>query len=202
MDVQKSIYEVTRDKNHSSHWSLLFVAVTGGLATALSVLCIPFLSPAVRKVCLPYVPATTKQVDNIVKALAGRKGTVIDLGSGDGRIVFAAAKAGFRASGIELNLCLVAYSKMKAFSQGLSSHVSFIRGDLWKCDLSNYNNVVIFGVAQMMSKIEKKFNAELKKKSLVVVCRFPLPNSVADTIIGQGIDRVWVYKIPLKSKNS
>lgn len=52
----------------------------------LTVVCVPFVSPALRKICLPYVPATTAQVENVFKALAGRKGSLIDLGSGDGRI--------------------------------------------------------------------------------------------------------------------
>lgn len=60
---------------------------SGGIATAISVICIPFVSPAFRKVCLPYVPATSQQVKNVLQALEGRTGSLIDLGSGDGRIV-------------------------------------------------------------------------------------------------------------------
>ncbi|XP_051162744.1 ATP synthase subunit C lysine N-methyltransferase [Leptopilina boulardi] len=190
--------EVSKDTNSSSKWGLILVSLTGGLATILSVICIPFVSPALRKVCLPYVPATTKQVDNILKALSGRNGTLIDLGSGDGRIVVAAAKSGFKAYGIELNPCLIAYSKVLALTKGLSSNASFFRGDLWKCNLSNYNNIVIFGVSQMMADIEKKFNNELNKNTIVVACRFPLPNSMPVMTIGHGIDTVWVYKMPLK----
>ena len=49
--------------------------------------CASFVSPAFRKFCLPYIHATKNQVDNIVVALAGRGGSLLDLGSGDGRIV-------------------------------------------------------------------------------------------------------------------
>lgn len=59
----------------------------GGIATAISVVCFPFVSPAFRKICLPYVPATCQQVKNVIRALNGRSGSLIDLGSGDGRIV-------------------------------------------------------------------------------------------------------------------
>lgn len=200
----ENVMEVTSNANHtmSSKWGLFFVSVTGGLATVLSVISIPFVSPALRKVCLPYVPATTKQVDNIIKALSGRKGTLIDLGSGDGRIVLAAAKRGFRAYGIELNPCLVAYSKVTALTQGLSSNASFFRGDIWKCNLANYSNVVIFGVSQMMTELEKKFRVELETNTFIVVCRFPLPNSKPLATIGHGIDTVWVYKMPLENIDS
>lgn len=53
----------------------------------ISVICFPFVSPAFRKICLPYVPATHQQIKNVIRALSGRSGSLIDLGSGDGRIV-------------------------------------------------------------------------------------------------------------------
>lgn len=65
----------------------LFLSFTGGAALALSVICLPFVSPALRRVCLPYVPATNSQIENVLKALKGRSGRIVDLGSGDGRIV-------------------------------------------------------------------------------------------------------------------
>ena len=45
------------------------------------------MSPALRRICLPYVPATPSQISNVVLALKGRGGSVLDIGSGDGRIV-------------------------------------------------------------------------------------------------------------------
>lgn len=63
------------------------MTVTGGTALAVSVVCLPFVLPAIRRVCLPYVPATTTQIRNVMHGLAGRSGRLVDLGSGDGRIV-------------------------------------------------------------------------------------------------------------------
>ncbi|KAI4484203.1 hypothetical protein M0804_007659 [Polistes exclamans] len=170
------------------------IAITGGLATAISVVCIPFVSPAFRKICLPYVPATNQQVLNVLQALKGRSGSLIDLGSGDGRIVLAAAKAGFKSYGIELNPWLVWYSRLMAFKNGLRSQTCFFRENLWKCDLRNYNNVILFGVEQMMGDIEEKFNTELQKDSVIIACRFPLPNMNPIATIGEGVDTVWLYK--------
>lgn len=59
----------------------------GGVSIALSIVCYPFVSPALRKVCLPYVPATSIQVQNVLSVIKGRQGKLVDLGSGDGRIV-------------------------------------------------------------------------------------------------------------------
>jgi len=179
----------------SSKIGLFFIAATGGIATAISVVCFPFVSPAFRKICLPYVPATHQQIKNVIRALNGRSGSLIDLGSGDGRIVLAAAKRGFKAHGIELNTWLVWYSRLQALINGLSRETAFLKQDLWKYHLGNYDNVVIFGVDQMMEDIEKKFNSELRKDSFVIACRFPLPNTQSVMTIGHGVDTVWVYKI-------
>ncbi|XP_071626585.1 ATP synthase subunit C lysine N-methyltransferase [Temnothorax longispinosus] len=188
--------ELPIETRKSSKIGLFFIAATGGIATAISVVCFPFLSPAFRKICLPYVPATRQQIKNVIRALNGRSGSLIDLGSGDGRIVLAAAKRGFKAHGIELNTWLVWYSRLQALINGLSSETAFLKQDLWKHHLGNYDNVVIFGVDQMMGDIEKKFNTELRRDSLVIACRFPLPNTRPVATIGHGVDTVWVYKIP------
>ncbi|XP_069690495.1 zinc finger protein 354C isoform X2 [Periplaneta americana] len=83
-------------------------------------------------------------------ALTGRSGRLVDLGSGDGRIVLTAAKAGFAADGVELNPWLVAYSRLKAYQMGLRSYARFYCQDLWKFRLKPYPNIVIFGVEEMI----------------------------------------------------
>ncbi|KAL1117035.1 hypothetical protein AAG570_004363, partial [Ranatra chinensis] len=168
---------------------------SGGAAIALSVVCYPFVSPALRRICLPYVPATRQQVANVLAALRdspNRGANLLDVGSGDGRIVLAAAKEGFKSVGVELNLWLVLYSRLLAYTRGVSASATFHRQDLWNFSMKPYRNVVIFGVGEMMPELEKKFSEELSN-ARVVVCRFPLPNKMPVQIIGSGIDTVWVY---------
>ena len=57
---------------------------------------------------------------------------------------------------------------------GLRGQATFARQDLWKSDMSKYDNVVIFGVEQMMEQLEEKLEKELKEGSTVVACRFYL----------------------------
>ena len=61
----------------------------GLVSLGLISVALPFTFPAFRRFCLPYVPATDQQVKNILYSLKNRpnKGTLIDLGSGDGRVV-------------------------------------------------------------------------------------------------------------------
>lgn len=68
-------------------YGLVAVGAFAASGVGLLVACAPFILPALRKVCLPYVPATDRQVNNVMKLLKNKKGRVIDLGSGDGRIV-------------------------------------------------------------------------------------------------------------------
>lgn len=68
-------------------WGLLVTAGVGGTLVALYAVATPFVTPALRKVCLPFVPATSAQIQNVLKMLENRSGSLVDIGSGDGRIV-------------------------------------------------------------------------------------------------------------------
>lgn len=70
-----------------SGWGLLATAAVGGSLLALYAVATPFVAPALRKVCLPFVPATAAQIQNVLKMLENRSGSLVDIGSGDGRIV-------------------------------------------------------------------------------------------------------------------
>lgn len=173
----------------------LLIYTTGGLAVGVSIVCIPFVSPALRKVCLPYVPATTEQLAGVTKALTGRTGRLLDVGSGDGRIVFTTAKLGFKSDGVELNPWLVYYSRLSKLFDPQCRNSKFYRKDLWKFDLKPYNNIVIFGVEQMMKEFEDKLLKEAANGTVIVACRFPLPNMIPIETIGYGVDTVWKYVV-------
>ncbi|XP_006802828.1 ATP synthase subunit C lysine N-methyltransferase [Neolamprologus brichardi] len=185
--------ENNRDRKSRSRIGLVVTGLVGGSLVALYAVAAPFVAPALRKVCLPFVPATTTQVENVLKALRARSGTLVDIGSGDGRIVIAAAKHGFHASGFELNPWLVWYSRYRAWREGVYRSTSFHISDLWKVSFAQYSNVVIFGVPQMMEKLELKLASELPRSAKVVACRFPFPTWIPESTAGEGIDTVWVY---------
>ena len=177
---------------------LIIASVVGGAGLAITTICVPFVLPALRRVCLPFVPATSSQLNNVRSALQGRTSCpparLLDIGSGDGRIVIQAATDGFQATGVELNRWLVYYSRWSAWRSGVRASASFVRQDLWQHDTRQYNNVVIFGVEQMMSELESKLERELAPGSLVVACRFKFPHWVPDKEIGTGVDTVWTYQ--------
>uniref|UniRef100_A0A2K5NE83 ATP synthase subunit C lysine N-methyltransferase n=1 Tax=Cercocebus atys TaxID=9531 RepID=A0A2K5NE83_CERAT len=159
-----------------SNWGFLLTGLVGGTLVAVYAVATPFITPALRKVCLPFVPATTKQIENVVKMLQCRRGSLVDIGSGDGRIVIAAAKEGFTAVGYELNPWLVWYSRYRAWREGVHGSAKFYISDLWK-----------------MLQLEKKLELELDDDARVIACRFPFPHWTPDHVTGEGIDTVWAY---------
>ena len=76
-------------------FGLVVAGIAGGSALAFSLIAIPFVTPALRRVCIPYVPATPAQLANLSRALDKTRlsshalGPLVDLGSGDGRVVSA-----------------------------------------------------------------------------------------------------------------
>lgn len=80
--------EPTRPETRTrSGLGLVVTGLVGGSLIALYAVAAPFIAPALRKMCLPFVPATTAQVEAVLKVLRGRSGSLVDIGSGDGRIV-------------------------------------------------------------------------------------------------------------------
>uniref|UniRef100_A0A8C0DV58 Adenine nucleotide translocase lysine methyltransferase n=1 Tax=Balaenoptera musculus TaxID=9771 RepID=A0A8C0DV58_BALMU len=114
---------------------LLQVAAGSGLV-AYAVWAL-LLQPGFRRVPLrlqvPYVGASARQVEHVLSLLRGRPGKMVDLGSGDGRIVLAAHKCGLRpAVGYELNPWLVGLAWLHAWRAGCVGNVSYRRENLWK----------------------------------------------------------------------
>ena len=155
-----------------SKTGLILAGITGGAALTLSAICLPFVTPALRRYCLPYVPATNQQVDNVLKALSKSNKhppntqKLVDIGSGDGRIVIASAKAGYQAHGIELNMWLVLYSKWRTlFSQGLKGKATFAKQDLWKSNLFLEKPIKTLGNLCYFFGFALKTNIKTNKRS-------------------------------------
>jgi SAM-dependent methyltransferase len=82
---------------------------------------------------------------------------VIDLGSGDGRNVIAAARRGARALGVEYNPGLVELSMQKAAEAGVADRAQFVRGDMFLADISKATALVLFLIPSNLEKLMPKF---------------------------------------------
>lgn len=145
---------------------------------------------------VPYLPSSRVQTQNTMKLLEGRTGCLADLGSGDGRLVFAASSAGFQCTGYEINSILVAYAKSKARWTGVpESQATFIKKDFWKTDLSSYNNVTAFLAPEVIRVLGEKLLKELPDDARVISCRFPFPDWPQHSSVGSGLDQTFAYDI-------
>jgi SAM-dependent methyltransferase len=84
---------------------------------------------------------------------------VIDLGSGDGRFVIAAAQRGARALGIEYNGDLVRLSRERARQAGVSRRAQFREADIFKTDFSQATVLTLFMLPDLMLKIRPQILA-------------------------------------------
>lgn len=81
---------------------------------------------------------------------------VIDLGSGDGRTVIAAAKRGARGRGIEYNPDMVALAQRKAVEEGVSERVDFVEADVFESDFSEATVLTLFLLPRLNVKLRPK----------------------------------------------
>ena len=78
---------------------------------------------------------------------------LMDLGSGDGRTVIAAAKRGLHAKGIEYNPDMVALARRNAEAEGVSDRAQFEQADLFETDLSQAQVLTMFLLPQINMKL-------------------------------------------------
>jgi hypothetical protein len=106
---------------------------------------------------------------------------VIDLGSGDGRIVIAAAqKFGARGLGIELDDALVQKSREHARAANVAERASFVQGDVLVADISRATVVTVYLLPGLMGKLQSRFIGELAPGTRIVSHEFTMAGWLPD----------------------
>jgi SAM-dependent methyltransferase len=82
---------------------------------------------------------------------------VIDLGSGDGRMIIAAAKRGARALGVEFNPDMVEFAQQRARDAGVADKAMFVEGDMFEADISSATVLALFLLPENLDRLAKKF---------------------------------------------
>ena len=130
---------------------------------------------AQRRPDVPFVVTPMRVVDAMLDLAALRPGeTLIDLGSGDGRIVLAAARRGAQAMGIEIDPELVDRARRRAELEGLQSRARFSRGDLFEAVIGDANIVTIYLLTRINQRLRPKLLTELRAGTRVVSHAFDM----------------------------
>jgi SAM-dependent methyltransferase len=117
----------------------------------------------------PFVITPTNVVTAMLDLAAVAPGDrLIDLGSGDGRIVFAAAQRGAIAVGIEIDTYLVEQSRESARRMKLEDRVRFVEQDLFETDFAGYDVVTLYLLPDVNKRLAPKLIAKLKPGARIV----------------------------------
>lgn len=119
---------------------------------------------------VPYVATRPPVIDRMLElAEVGPQDLVVDLGSGDGRIVLrAAGKYGARGRGIEIDPELVRASRAAAVAAGVADRVEFVEGDLFAAELAPATAVTMFLLPTVNLRLRPRLLAELAPGTPVV----------------------------------
>jgi SAM-dependent methyltransferase len=104
---------------------------------------------------------------------------VVDLGSGDGRNVIAAAKRGARALGVEYNPEMVVLSRHAAEKAGVADKAKFVEGDMYEADISQATVLALFLLPENLRRLTPKF-LDLRPGTRIVGNTFGMPDWNAD----------------------
>ena len=145
---------------------------------------------------VPYVPTPDPVVAGMLAiAKVGPKDVVFDLGSGDGRIVIAAARQhGARGVGIDIDPERVKEARENAHKAGVAGRVEFREGDLFKADISEASVVTLYLLPRVNLELRPKLLAELKPGTRIVSHGFDMGDwqPVATRRVGTSTVYYWV----------
>jgi SAM-dependent methyltransferase len=170
----------------------------GVLGLALLGAALAHAQTAARSPDVPFVPTPTEVVAGMLRLADVKRGDVVyDLGSGDGRIVIAAAKRyGARGVGIDIDPERVAEASRNARAAKVADRVRFLNQDLFESDLSEATVVTLYLLPRLNLKLRPKLLAELKPGTRVVSHGFDMGDWKPDrtVMVGETAIHLWTIK--------
>jgi phospholipid N-methyltransferase len=153
------------------------------------------------KKIVPFVPSPENVVDKMIELAGVKKGdTVYDLGSGDGRIVIAAAKRGARAVGFEIDPDLVAESRANIQKAGVQDLAEIRNQDILTVDLSAASVVTMYLLPDVNLKLRPNLLSQLQPGSRVVSHSFDMGDWKPDKVERVEGRTIYFWTVPAKGR--
>lgn len=150
---------------------LIFLCIQLAFAVLILFLTIAFVTGA------PFVPSTKATAGAMIEFAHIKPGMMVyDLGSGDGRLLFMAAKRGAKAVGLEINPFLVFLTWVRIMLSPYRGKITVRWRSFWQTDLSDADVVFVYLLPWKMDKLAIKLKRELKPGALIVSNSFVFPN--------------------------
>jgi len=147
---------------------------------------------------VPYVPSDDEVVEAMLKlAGVGPKDLLYDLGSGDGRIVIAAAKRhGARAIGIEMDPLRIADAMEYAGDEGVECQVDFLEEDLFDTDLSPATVVTMYLLESINAQLRPRLLETLRPGSRIISHAFDMGDWQPDQCMRLNGATIYKWVVP------
>jgi SAM-dependent methyltransferase len=156
-------------------------------------------APIVEGKDVIWVPTPDAAVDRmLLLARVTPDDLVVDLGSGDGKIVLAAAKRfGARARGIEYSADLVETSRRNARIDGVAGRAQFVQGDLFEADFRDATVVTLYLLTSLNVKLRPKL-LDMRPGTRVVSHVFRMGDWEPDETAKVGASEVFLWVVPAR----
>lgn len=147
---------------------------------------------------ISFIPTPEEHIDGFFElAPLSSSDVVYDLGSGDGRLLFAAlGKGAGKAVGVELNPERVREAREIAKKKGSEDRITFVEADVMEANLANASVVLCYLSTDASAALKPKFESELKPGTRVVMESFPVPGWKPIRTFNKGYKQFYLYTIP------
>jgi SAM-dependent methyltransferase len=147
---------------------------------------------------VPYVPTPEPVVNAMLKLAQVKRGDVLyDLGSGDGRIVIAAAKRyGVRGTGVDIDPQRIREANANARKAGVAKQVRFLNEDLFAIDFSEATVVTLYLLPRINLQLRPKLLTELKPGTRIVSHGFDMGDWQPERVVEVGSSTIYLWIVP------
>jgi SAM-dependent methyltransferase len=194
--MKKEVSLITSLPQHllAQQWQIVWVFI-------FSLLFVAGLQAQQRDV--PYVPTPEDVVEKMLDAAnVGPGDYVIDLGSGDGRIVIAAAKRGAFAHGVDIDPQRIKEANANARQAGVEDKVVFVEGNIFETDISAASVITMYLLSTVNLKLRPKLLDTLEPGTRIVSHSFDMNDWNPDNQYNVDYRNVYYWVIPAKIDGS
>jgi SAM-dependent methyltransferase len=163
----------------------------------IALLWIPYVRRT-TKAGAPFVAMEPEVVERVMKLAEVKKGDVFyDLGSGDGRLVIAAALHGAQAYGVEIGWTKVIYSRIWIFILRLRKQVKILHKNFFDVSLKDADVVSLYLLQETNQKLKEKLKKELKPGTRVISTAFTFEGWKPEKINSRGTiyGPIFLYRV-------
>jgi len=147
---------------------------------------------------ISWIPTQPEYIDTFFELCPISSSDVVyDLGSGDGRLLFAAAEKGAaKCVGVDIDPDLIKTARETAKYLGIESRVTFMEADVMAVDLSQASVILCYLLSAASADLKPKFEKELKRGTRVVMESFPIMNWKPVKVIDNNGRIFYFYTMP------